>query len=110
MHIGGEQLRIGPVTNSQLLYILLDRSLLFYGHIINWSHGRRDYDAGKQEVAADTRKEGVTAYWNKGERRIAEHFFRVASAGNGWASSEAAQDMRGLLLQQMQQIAEDSRK
>ena len=110
MHIGGEQLRIGPVTNSQLLYILLDRSLLFYGHIINWSHGRRDYDAGKQEVAADTKKEGVSAYLDKAERKIAERFFRAASGGNGWSTSEAAQDMRGLLLQQMQQIAEDSRE
>ncbi|MBM9606159.1 GTPase/DUF3482 domain-containing protein [Desulfopila inferna] len=42
---GRIRLSIGPNKNSQFPYILLDRALLYYSHIINWAHGRRDYDA-----------------------------------------------------------------
>ncbi len=39
------RLDIGPNSNPQFPFILLDRALLYYGHIINWAHGRRDYEA-----------------------------------------------------------------
>jgi hypothetical protein len=38
------RLQIGPNTNTQFPHILLDRALIYYSHIINWAHGRRDYD------------------------------------------------------------------
>jgi GTPase Era involved in 16S rRNA processing len=41
---GKVRIDIGPNKNPQFPYILLDRALLYYSHIINWAHGRRDYD------------------------------------------------------------------
>ncbi|MEE4240975.1 MAG: GTPase/DUF3482 domain-containing protein [Desulfopila sp.] len=41
------RLRIGPNTNAQFPHILLDRALIYYSHIINWAHGRRDYDTAE---------------------------------------------------------------
>lgn len=43
--LGGGRVRItvGPIKNSQFAFILLDRAFLYYSHIINWAHGRRDY-------------------------------------------------------------------
>lgn len=38
------RLIIGPNRNQQFPFILLDRALLYYSHIINWAHGRRDYE------------------------------------------------------------------
>ncbi|RPH38964.1 MAG: DUF3482 domain-containing protein, partial [Desulfobulbaceae bacterium] len=43
LKLGGQQLQIGPSKSIDLLFILLNRSLLFYFHTINWAHGRRDY-------------------------------------------------------------------
>ncbi len=40
--LGGEQMQVGPNASLQFLHVLLDRALLFYAHIINWAHGRRD--------------------------------------------------------------------
>ena len=42
MKLGGQQIRVGPNENIQFLYILIDRALIFYAHIINWAHGRRE--------------------------------------------------------------------
>lgn len=36
-------LQVGPAKNIQFGFILLDRALIYYSHIINWAHGRRDY-------------------------------------------------------------------
>lgn len=106
MRVGGEQLHIGPVTNIQLLYILLDRSLLFYSHVVNWSHGRRDYDAALKEMEDDTGKKGVTSLWSAEERKVCGRFFRAAISTAGWQGTEAAGQMRDLLLHQLRQIAE----
>jgi Domain of unknown function (DUF3482)/50S ribosome-binding GTPase len=40
--LGGEQMQVGPNASIQFLHVLLDRALLFYAHVINWAHGRRD--------------------------------------------------------------------
>ena len=48
--LGKEQVQVGPNDSVQFLHILLDRALLFYAHIINWAHGRRDYPEYRAEV------------------------------------------------------------
>ncbi len=40
---GKFELQVGPNTSPQFPYILLDRAFLYYAHIINWAHGKRDY-------------------------------------------------------------------
>lgn len=56
MNLGGRQIRVGPIDNIQLLYILLDRALIFYSHIINWAHGRRDYTVTENHRRGSRRK------------------------------------------------------
>jgi GTPase Era involved in 16S rRNA processing len=68
-----EQLQVGPVKNMQLLFVLLDRQLLFYRHIINWSHGRRDYE----NVWQGSEKKAFTAGWGKRELNICTRFFKI---------------------------------
>ena len=40
--IGGVQLSAGPPRNPNFPWILLDRALLYYEHLLNRAHGRRD--------------------------------------------------------------------
>jgi len=47
--LGGEQMQVGPNASLQFLHVLLDRALLFYAHVINWAHGRRDAEGPEDE-------------------------------------------------------------
>ncbi|PID72861.1 MAG: hypothetical protein CSB34_00085 [Desulfobulbus propionicus] len=109
MRVGGEQLQVGPAANIQLLYVLLDRSLLFYNHVINWSHGRRDYDTAQLQEGNVHCKEGVTTGWGKEQRKICTAFFQAAVSGKGWSQELPYQAMGEMLLAELQTMSEKSR-
>jgi len=104
--LGGREMRIGPVKNIQLLYILLDRSLIFYSHIINWAHGRRDYDAGKEQRNTI----GYTTRWNSADRGTCTAFFREATSTGGSRGTAAEEQLNALLIEQMQAISNSEPK
>jgi hypothetical protein len=107
MKMGGEQLQVGPVSNIQLLYIILDRTLLFYAHVINWAHGRRDYELKNRRLRPAGGKSGVTCHWDRSHRNICDHFFRTVQKGQGGAIEEASLALQDLLREQLQVISED---
>lgn len=76
--LGGYEIKMGPNENIQFMYILLDRALIFYSHIINWAHGRRDYP---QPQTTDNSKKGFTTEWDMESRKICQNFFK--DSGNG---------------------------
>jgi hypothetical protein len=69
---GRVRLDIGPSVNPQFPFILLDRALLYYNHIINWAHGRRDYDT--TTVASTTT--GLIRELPDAELKKIEKYFR----------------------------------
>ncbi len=107
MKMGGEQLQVGPVSNVQLLYILLDRGLLFYSHVINWAHGRRDYEPIRQVLQPMQGKTGFTSHWASEHRKICTHFFRSVQKGHEGLLEEASLALQELLREQLQEISED---
>jgi len=107
MRMGGEQLRVGPVANIQLLYILLDRGLLFYGHVINWAHGRRDYEPMAGLTRTTAGKSGFTSHWDREQRAICARFFRAVRRGHDGEIEEASMALQALLRDQFVEIAED---
>lgn len=80
--LGGEQIQIGPCNNIQLLYVLLDRVLIFYSHIINWAHGRRDYFENSKITYTDKNKYSVTANWDIQSKKICCNFFKELHGGH----------------------------
>ena len=107
MKMGGEQLQVGPVSNLQLLYIILDRGLLFYAHVINWAHGRRDYEQRSGLLRPVGGKSGLTSHWSRSHRKICDHFFLSVQKGQGGAIEEATRVLQDLLREQLQEISED---
>jgi hypothetical protein len=99
--LGGREIRIGPVKNIQLLYILLDRCLIYYSHIINWAHGRRDYATGpaKREVI------GFTTQWSSSARSTCAAFFREAVSGGGRGGTAAEQQLQNIIIEQLRVIS-----
>jgi hypothetical protein len=103
--LGGREIQIGPVKNIQFLYILLDRSLIYYGHISNWAHGRRDYDAGTLGQKKDPVQSGYAVQWDSAVRSICNAFFREATRSNGTDNPNAEQQMKDFLINQLQKIS-----
>jgi len=74
LNLGGEQIQVGPIENIQFAYVLLDRTLIFYSHIINWAHGRRDYP-GQEQGGKGSVKAGLTFEWDDRRRKICQAFY-----------------------------------
>ena len=103
--LGGREIQIGPVKNIQFLYILLDRSLIYYSHIINWAHGRRDFTTDKAEKDLDSLRIGYTSQWSSTIRGTCNEFFREATAGVGSRGTDAEQQLKKILIDQLQVIS-----
>ena len=106
LNLGGRQIRVGPNVNIQFLYILIDRVLIFYAHIINWAHGRRDYPEDKliaPEDAAD--KAGFTSEWSSREKKICQSFLQTIRLGEDLQVEQSRKNMVGLLLDVMGKIS-----
>ena len=103
--LGGREIQIGPVKNIQFLYVLLDRSLIYYTHISNWAHGRRDYDTGKVDQEKDPAQSGYAAQWDSSARHKCNTFFKEAIGSNGSNNPDAEQQMTNFLIEQLQKIS-----
>jgi hypothetical protein len=109
MKLDHQQLQVGPVTNVQLLYILLDRALLYYSHIIHWAHGRRDYpDSAQKPEKEEGSKQGYTAGWSKGDRKICEQFFKALQDEDSLQREQTEEKLTELVQTKLEQISGQS--
>ncbi len=108
MNLGGRQIQVGPIDNIQLLYILLDRALIFYSHVINWAHGRRDYtvaDDGRSDIKA-----GITTEWDEASKQACMRFFRAVRSGDDTKIEKERQQMMTILLRSLEKISHSERR
>ena len=77
LKLGGWQLTLGPTRDLRFFFILIDRSLLFFEHIINWAHGRRAYPKVVDKAAGDPGQKGFTAGWDNTTRRLCSEYFQA---------------------------------
>lgn len=103
--LGGEQLIVGPIKNIQFLYILLDRVLIFYAHIINWAHGRRDYPEQKYPVK-DTKKVGLTSQWDQKNRKVCQSFYSAVRGRDADDKMMAEKALKDLLQKELLKISQ----
>lgn len=75
VRLGKDQVRVGPLSNLQLMYILLDRMMIFHGSIINWAHARRDISESLKSDISENLKKGVTSRWNDASKKVCSRFF-----------------------------------
>ena len=82
--LGGYQIKVGPNRNIQFMYVLLDRALIFYFHIINWTHGRRDYPKDQSGLfTAENEKQGFTSCLDGKSKKICNTFFQEIVKNDG---------------------------
>lgn len=101
MSLHNELLQVGPVKNIQLLFVLLDRQLLFYRHVTNWAHGRRDYE----NAFRGGNKKAFTAGWEKGDLDVCFRFFKRIQANKMTELQDSREVFAALLEKNLRKIS-----
>ncbi len=106
VEIGNQQLQVGPNESIQFLFVLLDRTFLFYSHIINWAHGRRDYDASSYLLApSNTIDKGQTKSWSNESLTICHDFFSTINNDDESKKELAAKKMKHIIHNSLMELS-----
>lgn len=102
--LGEEQIRVGPNTNLNLLFVLINRALLYYQHTINWAHGRRDYEKAPANGGTDSTA-GFTQKWPTGHLRICRAYFAAVTEDKDGDLEETRQQLGTILEKALLEIS-----
>lgn len=105
--LGGEVVQVGPAKNIEMLFVLLNRALLHYRHIINWAHGRRDYPPA---IAIEETNRNYTKDWSTARLKTCQQFFQQLK-DNGEPDADKREAFRIIILESLEEISgEKNRK
>jgi hypothetical protein len=104
--LGGYSVSVGPHKGPNFPFILIDRSLIVYSHVINWSHGRRDYPEEEKDKEKHVKqKEGYTAAWSSDDKKICQTYFKAVRSGDPWEIESRQRRMAEFLSDKMLTIS-----
>ncbi|WP_373501274.1 GTPase/DUF3482 domain-containing protein [Desulfococcus sp.] len=109
MNLGGLQIQVGPLGNIQFFYILLDRALIYYSHVINWAHGRRGLPASRESHAKAVTKAGFATEWDDSAKRICTGFFKAVKGGEDPRHDARRQAMKAFIMNILNGISRSER-
>lgn len=98
MKISGPRITIGPAESISLLFVLINRSLHFFQHMANWSHGRRDY-ARDADLLVENTIENYTKGWSASQLKQCHDFFKSAANPESEKHRDASVHMETLLAE-----------
>ncbi|MDF3127858.1 GTPase/DUF3482 domain-containing protein [Kiritimatiellaeota bacterium B1221] len=79
-----EKVVVGPTKDPQLMFILLDRSLLYLFRLMNWAHARRDHETFLSGFSDEA---GLVRAWPEHLRKLYVQWMKAHSkSGNGDAA------------------------
>ena len=102
--VGRVKIRVGPAQSDQLLFVLIDRALIYFSHVINWAHSRRDQPQA-QSHAATTEKSGYTNVWENSLRQTCRRFFRAVRKGHAQKAEAFKPQIRDAVSSQLNDIS-----
>jgi len=82
IRLGRDLIRVGPSNDIQLMYVLLDRTIIFYSANINWAHARRDCSRDVDFELEKNLKKGVTSFWDGKAKKTCTEFFNLSNGKN----------------------------
>ncbi len=103
--LGGRQITIGPHLNLQFMFILLDRALIFYSHVINWAHGRQATEQAPP-APSEPAKAGFATEWDQDTRKVCQEYLKSLDGKNADAYQSARLRMETMLEGLLQRIGE----
>jgi hypothetical protein len=108
LSLGGQYMSIGPAGDMQFIFILMDRVLIFYSHIINWAHGRRDYPDNRSQ-SGQPRKAGFTHIWDRGTKKIFRDFYASIRSGDEMRKKQTGRTLIKSLNKLLLEISHSNR-
>ncbi|MFC1824979.1 GTPase/DUF3482 domain-containing protein [Thermodesulfobacteriota bacterium] len=109
LSLGGQYLQMGPVENLQFMYVLMDRALIFYSHIINWAHGRRDYPDDESQ-SDPSLKAGFTYQWDKQTKKACQDFYASIRSGDEQRKMRSRRVLKVLIQKQLLEISHSDKR
>ena len=103
--LGEEQLQVGPNTNLSMLFVLINRGLLYFQQTVNWAHGRRDYQEAARSPAKD-QLAGFTQKWPASSLRICKSYFSAIVDDKQDQLAEARMQLREILSRELVSISQ----
>ncbi|MGM0453043.1 MAG: DUF3482 domain-containing protein [Thermodesulfobacteriota bacterium] len=103
--LGGARLQVGPVENDPLLFVIIDRALIYFSHVINWAHSRRN-SAGEEDFADIDIKAFLTSNWDDSARKTARRFFRAVRKADADGSDTAPKAFRKKLIEVLRGLSD----
>lgn len=97
LRLGGDKTRLGPTKDLQFLYILLDRALIYYAHVINRPHGKRDQAEEMLDNDTNSEKHGITSRLSAKQRQICARFFKAATGQGLIRDKKISSEFTGLV-------------
>ncbi|MCM2285079.1 MAG: GTPase/DUF3482 domain-containing protein [Desulfobacula sp.] len=101
IRLGGDRLLLGPHKNPQFLYILLDRALIYYSHIIHRPHGKRDMGEGRENHL----KKGFSTEFTSGQRTACLKFFKAVAGRSLIRDKKAISEFEDLLKELLEDLS-----
>lgn len=89
--LGGVSLCAGPPENPNFPWVLLDRALFYYEHLITRAHGRRDefvIDLSELEVGGEKGHSGFSSRFSSSRRKKLGKWLSALQAGKASPSAE----------------------
>lgn len=96
LKLAKQEIKVGPSQDIALLIILINRALLFYRHITNWAHGRRDYNQETALISQNT-NDNFTKDWQQKELMICKNFIKRLDQSHSKKKTKANSEFSELL-------------
>ena len=102
--LGKDKLKLGPNKNIQFIYILIDRALIYYSHIINRPHGRRDLESASQKGKSE--KKGFSTRFSSHQRKVCARYFKAVSGKSLIREKKVFSDFEELIESVLNKISD----
>ncbi len=99
-----EEFRVGPASDPTLVFVLLDRSLLYLHQVMNWSHGRRNPEAF---LASVRENRTLSRTWSDQDRKGVMQWRKHHQKSWTDAADKSAKRFRDLLYIHLSTPTED---
>ncbi len=106
--LGGEQMQVGPNASIQFLHVLLDRALLFYAHVINWAHGRRDREGPDDEERALRLSRNIgSGRWSNVSLAVCRAYFQAIKEEDEIKMEREGKKLHGIITDALTRISHE---
>jgi hypothetical protein len=102
--LGKIKVQVGPVYNNQMMYVLIDRALIYFSHVINWAHSRRER-AADITTAHTEKKVGFTSSWDSSSKQVFTKFLNAIKKGDLLKSENLKPQTTDILVKTLHRIS-----